>query len=596
MSQSDQALENRISNAETRPNSIRLLVLLGLSATAIYGGLNALSWQFTYQSTFADRPLITVLLLFAAAFIGYLAAITVAKRAVQNGMLIAVIIGFALLFRLVMVFSYPIQEVDIYRYMWDGEVQTQGVSPFQFSPEEVLAADPSTKDPDLKKLVEHRDSDPAVAEVLRRIHYGHLPTIYPPTSQLVFRMSSAITPSGLSVIQRVWVMKAVLIAFDLGVLVLLIIMLALCRMPVGLSVAYGWCPLVMKEVANSGHLDAIAVFLSVLAIFLLVWLVSKPTDDVTKKRSSLSSYPIAVLAGLVLAAAVGAKLYPIILAPLLFGGILRRCSWLASIGAAIAFSAATFLLVLPILPSGQSKSDEVRAAAAAQASGGAQVSTAATDPSDGVTTFLKYWEMNDFIFMIVVENLKVDAADPAIWFSVAPQALRQWPMETVASIFKIPINEAPFMATRALTSFVFLLLALWFAWRVGPKSASDDSRTIGHFYGEAAFLTLAWFWLLLPTQNPWYWLWALPFLPFVRNRAWFAISGIILAYYFRFWMEYHWTGFPVWGTPYQGVAFYDFVLTWVEFAPWFVWLVVEWFVRRRYEKRQDNLHQPKPAT
>ena len=144
------------------------------------------------------------------------------------------------------------------------------------------------------------------------------------------------------------------------------------------------------------------------------------------------------------------------------------------------------------------------------------------------------------------------------------------------------------MTTRVLTSIVFLIIALWFAWRAGAKSKSGDSSTNGRFYGEAAFLTLAWFWLLLPTQNPWYWLWALPFLPFVRNSAWLALSGIVLVYYFRFWMEYHWTGHPVWGTPYQGVAFYDFVLTWFEFTPWFIWLAIEGAIRAF-----GKYHEPK---
>ena len=592
MSQSKQATEEKNANANSKSASIIwlvLLVLLGIVSTVLYRCLYVLSWEFTYDSVFKERPLIPVLALFASAFLVYLAAIAIARRATQNGLLIGVVVGFALLFRVVMVFSYPIQEVDIYRYMWDGEVQTQGVSPFQFSPHAVMAANATTQDPDLKKLAEHRDSDPAVAEVLRRVHYGELPTIYPPTSQLVFRVSAMVTPSGISVVQRLWIMKAVLIAFDLGVLILLIKMLALCRMPVGLSVAYGWCPLLMKEVANSGHLDAIAVFLSVLAMYLLVRLVSQPKSQAD---SLLGGFSFSVLTALVLAAAVGAKLYPIILAPLVFGGIVRRYSWLTAIGAGMAFAAATLILLLPILPStGQSKSDARRAAAVAKATGGTQApqSTFETDPSAGLTKFLKYWEMNDFLFMVTVENLKVEPGDPPIWFSVAPQGLRQWIVKPVSNALGIPISETPFRITRALTSLIFLFIALWFAWRVGGKIRLDDSQASAYFYCEAAFLTLAWFWLLLPTQNPWYWLWALPFVPFMRNRAWFAVSGIVLVYYFRFWMEYHWTGFPVWGTPYQGVAFYDFVLTWFEFAPWFIWLAIEggvWLIIDSVRKRR----------
>jgi hypothetical protein len=34
----------------------------------------------------------------------------------------------------------------------------------------------------------------------------------------------------------------------------------------GWSLAYAWCPLAVKEVANTGHLDSIPVFLTVLAV------------------------------------------------------------------------------------------------------------------------------------------------------------------------------------------------------------------------------------------------------------------------------------------------------------------------------------------
>ena len=716
MSQSEQALQEK--KLATAPWSVSLVILalLGINATIIYGLINLLSWQFTFASINAQRPIVEVLMLFAAAFAGYLAAIVAAKRAKQDFRLISVIIGFAVLFRIVTVFSCPIQEVDIYRYMWDGEVQTQGVSPFKYSPlevqtavneaekrelneaknpselsaDEAIDADAKKLDPDLEKLVALCAADPSVKQVLRRVHIEYLPTIYPPTSQFVFRVVSMISPSGAwametddpvlrqekieqAVNHRLWVMKTVLVGFDLGVLLLLIGLLSLCRMPIGLSVVYGWCPLVMKEVANGGHLDAIAVFLSVLALYLLVRLVTQPASDAAQSRRSSGGFMLSVLAALVLAAAVGAKLYPIVLAPLVFGGIVRRFNWLATIVATIAFTAATFLLVLPILPSWQS--DVVTAAEqlteAEQLPAAEQLAAAKLlpavqrlarekpskqnfedDPSAGLTTFINQWEMNDFIFMIVVENVKTDPEGEVppnklpIWFSVVPQGARRLIVDPVVKRHEIRLKETeqkfesaqqrlatakqkvsvpaqgetverelaeikagiylkeaeyywqqiadvkadifqtPFKITRVLTSFVFLLLALWLAWRAGAKAGSSEGLASGRFYCEAAFLTLAWFWLMLPTQNPWYWLWALPFLPFMRNRAWLAVSGIILVYYFRFWLEYNLPTTKIWGTPYQGVAFFDFVLTWFEFAPWFVWLAIEGFVRVKWPRDQ----------
>ena len=50
---------------------------------------------------------------------------------------------------------------------------------------------------------------------------------------------------------------------------------------------------------------------------------------------------------------------------------------------------------------------------------------APTDSSLGLTTFLKYWEMKGFIFMIVVENLKLDSPQQTVWFCFAPEGFRR---------------------------------------------------------------------------------------------------------------------------------------------------------------------------
>jgi hypothetical protein len=213
-------------------------------------------------------------------------------------------------------------------------------------------------------------------------------------------------------------------------------------------------------------------------------------------------------------------------------------------------------------------------------------SVVAQDPSRGLSTFLRRWEMNDFLFLILIENVKPTGKQPAAkraWFVVTPEQGREQFVERISQQFGIERRHVPFLFTRIVTAGIFLSLALWWSWR-----SSNDRKS--ELFLESVFLTLAWFWLLLPTQNPWYWIWALPFVPFARSRVWLAMSGCVLLYYMRFWLRYHWPESTVLGTRYNGHAFFDFVVSWVEFGPWFVWLFVACIARSRH-RNASNLTQ-----
>lgn len=45
------------------------------------------------------------------------------------------VLGFALLFRVVLLWSDPIQEDDFYRYLWNGKVVASGLNPYRFAPQ-----------------------------------------------------------------------------------------------------------------------------------------------------------------------------------------------------------------------------------------------------------------------------------------------------------------------------------------------------------------------------------------------------------------------------------------------------------------------------
>jgi len=255
-----------------------------------------------------------------------------------------------------------------------------------------------------------------------------------------------------------------------------------------------------------------------------------------------------------------------------FATILRRLGWRGTLAPAIVFATAMAIITSPMWPQASSATREVIQHQVATADlpplPPSEPSIDAQDPSHSLRTFLGQWEMNDFLFLLVVENLRSTAAIPrqdVAWFSVVPERWRESLIGATTTYCGVAPDRAPFFLARAMTSGLFLVLAAMFAW-CGMRCTSA-SRWL-----EFAFLTVAWFWLLLPTLNPWYWTWALPLVAFARNRAWLLVSGLVLLYYFRFWLVHHFPNAPVVGTAYSGPLFFDYIVVWLEFAPWLVYL------------------------
>ncbi len=153
-------------------------------------------------------------------------------------------IAFSLLFRAIMLPSDLILENDIYRYMWDGHMNANGVNPYRFAP-----ADPALD----RYSTDYRD----------QINYAYIPTIYPPTLQYVFLVSELLYPGS------VFGMKFILLIFDIGTIFLLLSLLDSLKKPREWVLIYAWSPLVIKEIANSGHADSVSAFLLVGCLWLI---------------------------------------------------------------------------------------------------------------------------------------------------------------------------------------------------------------------------------------------------------------------------------------------------------------------------------------
>lgn len=195
----------------------------------------------------------------------------------------------------------------------------------------------------------------------------------------------------------------------------------------------------------------------------------------------------------------------------------------------------------------------------------------------GINAFVRTWKMNQFAFLLIEENL---APGSRAWFAVTPQSLRMLLTQHIAGRFQISRRRSAFFIARTITMLMWLCIVVWLSLRM----TGQGDRQLLH----AAFLSIAWFWALLPTMNPWYWIWAMPLLPFARFRSWLLVSGLVGLYYIRFWFANSLSLPRVPGTIYTGRQFFAMVVVWIEHVPWTMALMVEWMRRQRRMKKASR--------
>ncbi|MEO0405980.1 MAG: hypothetical protein AAF289_01390 [Cyanobacteria bacterium P01_A01_bin.135] len=136
----------------------------------------------------------------------------------------------ALVPRLIFLPMYP--GSDIWRYLWEGYVQLEGFSPYDFAP------DAATLEPFRTSwwvLINHPD----------------VSAIYPPLTQLAFRSLAFLTqPQQPPVEPALLVFKLAFVAADLGICALL------WRRFRARAILYAWNPLIIYSFSGGGHYDS----------------------------------------------------------------------------------------------------------------------------------------------------------------------------------------------------------------------------------------------------------------------------------------------------------------------------------------------------
>lgn len=207
-----------------------MVPLLGLAAALAYA---VLAWASRQANALSLILFYGCLAVASCACIG--AFLVLKKRGVSRADF-RWIAAYAVVFRLIGFLGQPIYEDDFYRYLWDGRAFALSGNPYQHPPAASFGDEAIP---------------PVFDEILSRINFPELPTIYGPACELVFLLSYWISPGGL------WPMKLLFLAADLGLLWVLWKILG----PAAGLVLYAWSPLLMKEIAFTSHTDVLAAFL-----------------------------------------------------------------------------------------------------------------------------------------------------------------------------------------------------------------------------------------------------------------------------------------------------------------------------------------------
>lgn len=229
-----------------------------------------------------------------ALAIAYISAFLSYFLLIQEKDSFRILVGFGLFVRLLLFFSMPSLSDDIYRFIWDGTLLTNGIHPFDNLPAFYL-------DQNIPGITR---------ELYDRLNSPNYFTIYPPIDQFVFWLSASV--GGENWLLSTNTIRVLLLGADIGSFWFLTLLLKQYQKSPHLAFWYFLNPLVILEFVGNVHFDGLVVFFLLAGIYLF---------NASKKFLSAGSFGLAI----------GTKLLPFIYLPFLFLTGLKNKKWSISI-------------------------------------------------------------------------------------------------------------------------------------------------------------------------------------------------------------------------------------------------------------------------
>lgn len=444
------------------------------------------------------------------------------------------VVLWAVAFRVAMLSSAPRFSDDIWRYVWDGHVQTQGLNPYQYAP-----------------------ADPALVELHTAIHplinHPEVPTIYPPAAQLVFAFV-ALLGGGVFGLRLVMIAAEALTLYGLWRLTdpRAAPLDASTERASGattdpdrarrrawVAMALLWNPLMVVEFAGSGHLDMLAIAPLVWSLALIdtpLWFDRSRTPGDRAPRPEVeqddpdglgdrvpTSWRRWAWSGLCLGVSINVKLLGLGLLPVLAAWAWWPRRWPGRWAPAGAVKRVAALLIGVALALGATSAPYSTPWVFGQSG----------SPAKGLRAYVSQWRANDSLFALVAAGESAalslapgaDRAEDRPWWrfdSLAKpfEALgitQQWEGREVPSTTFSRIQMEQTVAKAIMALVLAMLMALVLLHRYGPSAS--------------ALVMLTAVLLVAPTVHPWYVAWLVPLAVAHRARSVLLWSALVVMAY-----------------------------------------------------------------
>jgi len=355
---------------------------------------------------------------------------------------IAWIIFTGLFARLILIPSSPILEDDFYRYLWDGAVTANEFNPYVFSPQDIIEKNPAVPE----KLLKLADES---GNVIEKINHPKIKTLYPTLSQIIFAFSYYLFPWSVTG----W--KLLMLMGDIFLLFFLIKILRELDLPISFVAIYWLNPIVLHEFFNTGHYDLFALLFAAIAIYYYL------KDEF-------------VTSSITLALAVGFKLWPILIFPILLRKLTNQ-KW-KLLSSVFAFSIFVIVIFIPVLRAG-------------------------FDQNTGFTKYAANWINNAAFYTLLKESIDLFTSTFNIYY-VCADCVARW-------------------ITGGIILSVLLLLI---------RRPAKDNLDLA----DKMLIIIAVSFLVSPTQFPWYLTWLILPLVFSPKISLLMYTFLIPLYHLNF--------------------------------------------------------------